>query len=165
MIPETERLIIDTIRESDKQDYFINVSHDKKVLETFICEYTETPEDLDFIYPGREDMFAVRLKETNRLIGVVLYFNEKVDSCEIGYALGSAYWGQGYATEAVGRFLEYLFTEKGMRTVSACFFAGNTASRRVMEKCGMKFSRFSEKEMTYLGKERDVIHYTITKKE
>nr|MCR5782651.1 hypothetical protein [Clostridia bacterium] len=89
MIPETERLIIDTIRESDKQDYFINISHDKKVLETFICEYTETPEDLDFIYPGREDMFAVRLKETNRLIGVVLYFNEKVDSCEIGYALGS----------------------------------------------------------------------------
>ena len=34
---ETERLILDSIRESDKEDYFINISHDKKVLETFIC--------------------------------------------------------------------------------------------------------------------------------
>ena len=38
MIPhmETERLILDSIRESDKEDYFINISHDKRVLETFI---------------------------------------------------------------------------------------------------------------------------------
>lgn len=34
---ETERLIIDQIKETDKEDYFINISHDKKVLETFIC--------------------------------------------------------------------------------------------------------------------------------
>jgi hypothetical protein len=27
---ETERLILDSIRESDKEDYFINISHDKK---------------------------------------------------------------------------------------------------------------------------------------
>ena len=39
---ETERLILDSTRESDKEDYFINVSHDKKVLETFICRYAET---------------------------------------------------------------------------------------------------------------------------
>ncbi len=28
---ETERLIIDSIRETDKEDYFTNISHDKKV--------------------------------------------------------------------------------------------------------------------------------------
>ena len=33
---ETERLIIDPIRESDKADYFHHISHDKRVLETFI---------------------------------------------------------------------------------------------------------------------------------
>ena len=33
---ETERLLIDPIRESDKADYFRNISNDKKVLETFI---------------------------------------------------------------------------------------------------------------------------------
>ena len=162
---ETERLIIDPIRAADKEDYFINISHDKKVLETFICRYADTLEDFDFSsYPGRQDLFAIRLKETGRLIGIILYFDEKEDSCEIGYGIGSGFWNQGYATEAVGRVLEYLFREKGMHTVYASFFTGNDTSRRVMEKCGMTFDRFSEKELTYLGIERDLTYYAIHRK-
>ena len=75
---ETERLIIDPIREADKEEYFINISHDKRVLETFICRYAEALEDFDFSsYPGRQDLFAIRLKETGRLIGIILHFDEK----------------------------------------------------------------------------------------
>ena len=160
---ESERLIIDRIRTSDKEDYFNCISHDKKVLETFICRYAETLEDFDFSkYLGREDLFAVRLKASGRLIGIILYFNAEDGSCEIGYGLGSACWGRGYGTEAVRRFLEYLLREKGFRTVRACFFVGNEASRRVMEKCGMCFSRLAEKEISYLGRERDVIYYEIS---
>ena len=44
---ETERLIIDRVRETDKADYFRNISHDKKVLETFVCRYAETEDELD----------------------------------------------------------------------------------------------------------------------
>ena len=162
---ETERLIIDPIRAADKEDYFINISHDKKVLETFICRYADTLEDFDFSsYPGRQELFAIRLKETGRLIGIILYFDEKEDSCEIGYGIGSAFWNQGYATEAVRRFLEYLFREKGMQTVYASFFTGNDASRRVMEKSGMTFDHFSEKELTYLDVERDLTYYAIHRK-
>ena len=162
---ETERLIIDPIRAADKEDYFINISHDKKVLENFICRYADTLEDFDFSsYPGRQELFAIRLKETGRLIGIILYFDEKEDSCEIGYGIGSAFWNQGYATEAVGRFLEYLFREKGMQTVYASFFTGNDASRRVMEKSGMTFDHFSEKELTYLDVERDLTYYAIHRK-
>jgi RimJ/RimL family protein N-acetyltransferase len=162
---ETERLIIDPVREDDKEDYFLSISHDRKVLETFICRYAETMEEFDFSsYPGREDLFAIRLKETGRLIGIILYFDEKEDSCEIGYGIGSGFWNQGYATEAASRFLEYLFREKGMRTVYASFFTGNDASRRVMEKCGMTFDHFSEKELTYLDVERDLTYYAIHRK-
>ena len=162
---ETERLIIDQIKETDKEDYFINISHDKKVLETFICRYADSLEEFDFSsYPGRQDLFAIRLKETGRLIGIILYFDEKEDSCEIGYGIGSGFWNQGYATEAASRFLEYLFREKGMRTVYASFFTGNDASRRVMEKCGMTFDHFSEKELTYLDVERDLTYCAIHRK-
>ncbi|MCR4671616.1 MAG: GNAT family N-acetyltransferase [Lachnospiraceae bacterium] len=162
---ETERLIIDPIRGTDKEDYFINISHDKQVLETFICRYADSLEEFDFsTYPGRQDLFAIRLKETGRLIGIILYFDEKEDSCEIGYGIGSAFWNQGYATEAVRRFLEYLFREKGMHTVYASFFTGNDASRRVMEKCGMTYDHFSEKELTYLDAPRDLTYYAIHRK-
>ncbi len=163
---ETERLILDPIRETDKEDYFINISHDKKVLETFICRYAETMEAFDFsTYPGRQDLFAIRLKETGRLIGIINSFDETADSCEIGYGIGSGYWNRGYATEAVHRFLEFLFREKGLKTVYASFFTGNDASRRVMEKCGMSYDHFSEKELSYLGVERDLIYYSVTRDE
>ena len=159
---ETERLILDPIRESDKLDYFTNISHDRKVLETFVCRYAETPEALDITpYLTNRSMFAIRLKATGRLIGIILSFDETEGSCEIGYGIGSSHWGRGYATEAVKQFLSYCFCDRGFQTVSASFFPGNDASRRVMEKCGMTFSRYSEKELTYLGAERDLIYYAV----
>ena len=38
---------------------------------------------------------------------------------------------------------------------------GNNASRRVMEKCGMTYDHFSEKELTYLDVPRDLTYYRI----
>ena len=160
----TKRLVIDPIKASDKEDYFFNISHDRRVLETFICRYADTPDELDISpYITDERMFAIRLRETGKLIGIILYFDEAGDTCEIGYGLGSSYWGRGYATEAVGRFLEFLFSEKGFSTVYGSFFVENLASKRVMEKCGMTFDHVSEKELEYLGKERDLIYYVINR--
>ena len=165
---ETERLILDSIRESDKEDYFINISHDKSVLATFICRYAESLEDFDYssllsAYRDSDRMLAIRLKKTGRLIGILIRCDETADSCEIGYGIGSAYWNKGYATEAVKRFLDCLLNEKGFQTVYASFFTGNDASRRVMEKCGMRYCRFSEKELSYLGVERDLTYYSISR--
>ena len=166
---QTERLIIDAVRESDKEDYFNNISHDRRVLETFICRYEETLEGFDFEsflerYREVNRLFAIRLKETGRLIGILIYFDEKDGACEIGYGLGSPHWGRGYATEAVSRFLSYLFDDAGFDTVYASFFPGNDASRRVMEKCGMSYHHTSPKELTYLGQERVLIYYCAEKK-
>ncbi|MBR5896169.1 MAG: hypothetical protein IKZ39_00960, partial [Lachnospiraceae bacterium] len=75
---ETDRLIIDEIRATDKEAYFNNISHDKKVLETFICTYADSLEEFDFNkYLGREDLFAIRLKDSEELIGIILYFDEE----------------------------------------------------------------------------------------
>ncbi len=159
---ETERLILDRVREADREDYFHCISHDRQVLETFICRYAETLEDFDFsFYLDREDLFAIRRKDTGRLIGILVCFDEAEGACEIGYGIGSAHWNCGYGTEAVRRFLRYLFEERGLRTVYASCFPGNDASRRIMEKCGMRFDRVSERELTYLGAERDLIYYVI----
>jgi len=161
---ETERLIIDSIKETDKEDYFKNISHDKEVLKTFICNYVESYDEFDFSsYLGKDYLFAIRLKETKMLIGIISCFDEKEGSCEIGYGLGSDYWNKGYATEALRAFIDYCFNEKGFNTIYASFFCGNDASKRVMEKCGMKYSHFSPKELTYLDVERDLVYYSITK--
>ena len=109
---ETDRLVIDTLAETDKADYYHNISHDRKVLETFICRYAETPETFDFSpYPANKNIFAIRLKETGRLIGIAVVCDETEDSCEIGYGIGSEYWNHGYATEAVRGFIDFLFDD------------------------------------------------------
>ena len=41
------------------------------------------------------------------------------------------------------------------------YFTGNDASRRVMEKCGMQYLRFSPQEFEYLGEPRDLTYYAI----
>ena len=105
---ETERLIIDRLKETDKDDYFLNISHDRNVLKTFMCVYCETPDELDFTsYPERKNIFAIRLKETGRLIGIILYHDEGDGSCEIGYGIGSSHWNRGYTTEAAKEFIKY----------------------------------------------------------
>jgi ribosomal-protein-alanine N-acetyltransferase len=164
---ETERLIIDALRPEDREDYFRCISHDRKVLETFVCRYAEDPETFDFApYLENRGIFAIRLKETGGLIGIMVVCDETEDSCEIGYGIGSEYWNRGYATEAVKGFLEdWCFREKGLKTVYASYFTGNDASRRVMEKCGMTFSRFSPGEMEYLGKTRDLTYYAVSRQQ
>ncbi len=47
---QTERLIIDSIKAKDKENYFINISHDKKVLQTLICQYAERLNSLTFLH-------------------------------------------------------------------------------------------------------------------
>ena len=93
---ETERLVMDSLKESDKEDYFFNVSHDKKVLETFMCPYVETLDDFDFDailsrYRDSDRLMPIRLKSTMRLIGLLVYFEETETSCEIGYCRGSRF--------------------------------------------------------------------------
>lgn len=163
---ETERLIIDDIRPEDKECYFINISNDKEVLKTFICQYQEDLETFDFSkYLGRTDLFAIREKFSKKLIGIFVECDVDKDkkSLEIGYGLGSGHWGKGYMTEAVNAMLSYYFEQTDFRTVYASFFPGNTASERVMQKCGMTFSHINEKELTYLGDEKDLIYYKIEK--
>ena len=71
------------------------------------------------------------------LIGLVDDCGAEGDTIEIGYALHPNWQGCGYATEAVRAVLADL-REMGFKRVTAGYFAENTASLRVMEKCGMQ---------------------------
>jgi RimJ/RimL family protein N-acetyltransferase len=57
---------------------------------------------------------------------------------EIGWVLHPDQVGHGYATEAVEAVLQICFEQLRLRRVVAGCFAGNTASRRLMERVGMR---------------------------
>lgn len=57
---------------------------------------------------------------------------------EIGWAFDPEHHGKGYATEAVAALLRIAFEGLGLRRVTAECFAANDASRRLMERVGMR---------------------------
>lgn len=55
---------------------------------------------------------------------------------EIGYGLLPAFWGHGYATEAVTAAVLWAAAQPGVRRIEAETDADNAASKRVLEKAG-----------------------------
>jgi 8-oxo-dGTP diphosphatase len=96
----------------------------------------------------RDYAFALLRKADDAFIGICGVHPER--GFEIGYWLGKPYWGRGYATEAVGRLLEFAFGELGAENIVACWFHDNPASGRVLEKLG--FLPRGEEERTCLSR-------------
>lgn len=65
---------------------------------------------------------------------------------EIGYWIGREYWGNGIATSALKLFLQIV----PLRPLSAYVSKHNPASRRVLEKCGFRFSGEDEQGTFFL---------------
>ena len=63
------------------------------------------------------------------------------DEITLGYRLRQAVWGHGYTTEGVRALIRKGFTELGAQRVVATTYQGNLASRRVMEKTGLRLVR------------------------
>ena len=59
---------------------------------------------------------------------------------ELGYWLGVAYWGRGFATEAVRALIDHAFGELEHDTLISGARVNNPASRRVLEKCGFQWT-------------------------
>ena len=58
---------------------------------------------------------------------------------ELGYWLGTHYWGQGYATEAARAVIDHAFAALGCEELQSGARISNPASRRVLEKCGFQW--------------------------
>jgi len=89
------------------------------------------------------------------------------DDVELGYRLRAAAWGRGYATEVSRALIERAFRDFGAVRVSAATMAVNTASRRVMEKAGLRYVRTFHQEWPDRidGDEHGDVEYAITRAE
>ncbi|WP_243370126.1 GNAT family N-acetyltransferase [Microvirga solisilvae] len=62
------------------------------------------------------------------------------DELELGYSLKRDFWGQGYATEVAGALLQWIYRTTSRDHVIGFAVADHKASRRVLEKVGMKLT-------------------------
>ncbi|GAA2886763.1 GNAT family N-acetyltransferase [Streptosporangium fragile] len=89
------------------------------------------------------------------------------EGVELGYRLRRAAWGKGYATEGSRALIRKGFTELGVERVYAETMTVNTASRRVMEKAGLRYVRTFHDDWPELipGAEHGEVEYALTKTE
>ena len=81
-------------------------------------------------------------KETGEIIGTAgLQPLEDTGEIEVGYSIIKKFWGLGIGTEAARGWLEYGFNIMGLERIVAVAVVENTASRRIIEKLGMRFEK------------------------
>ncbi len=89
--------------------------------------------------------WAVVAKSTREVIGYCgLFVYPDIagkTEIEIGYRLGRACWGHGYATEAAAAVRDYSFNVLSLARLVALIDPHNKPSRRVAEKLGMRDER------------------------
>ena len=131
-----------------------------EMLEHWLADYER--------WPGY-GFFAAVEKASGEFIG---WFHlrpegDAADVPELGYRLRHASWGQGYATEGSRALVEHAFAELGATRVTAFALAIHTASRRVMEKAGLRFVRLFHGDWPFKipGDEHGDVEYAITREE
>ncbi len=111
--------------------------------------------------------FAIALRPGGQLIGDCAASPRAGDprQCEIGFTIAPRYQGHGYATEAAGLLVDYLFTARGKHRVTACCDARNAPSAAVLERLGMRREGHLRQSTWAKGEWTDDLLYAVLHEE
>jgi RimJ/RimL family protein N-acetyltransferase len=180
VVLETERLLLRTFTDADVDD-LLELDSDPAVTR-FITNGEPTPRAtvIDEILPAFLGYYASSTgygfwaaieRDGGAFIG---WFHlrpppehGRPDEPELGYRLRRASWGKGYATEGSRALVDRAFADLGASRVFAETMVVNTASRRVMEKAGLRMVRtfHADWPVRIPGDELGDVEYAITRDE
>ena len=147
---ETKRLLLRSFTSADKEEFY-KILQDEKIYRTLPEDHMyneqEVSEIIDWFvatYNKNEKEhiikipLAIVLKRTNEIIGDIgigqLSFDET--ETEVFYFINSRYWNNGYVSEAMNAFMEYIKNTNMVNKLVAAVVPGNTASQRILLKNG-----------------------------
>ena len=138
IVAETERLILRRYKKEDLQDLFECLS-DKDVVEHEpykTMTFDEAKGNLEWRI-GTEEMIAVELKSSHKMIGNVYLGKRDFEALEIGYVFNRNYWGNGYAAESCKALIQRAFSN-GIHRIYAECDPRNKNSWKLLEALGFR---------------------------
>ena len=165
---ETERLLLRkyALEDADEQ---LRILSDPEFLRRIGPHFPRPTRDKVLIGLGRIDehwkqlgygQWALELKGEGRIVGHCgLRRLVETDEVELFYGADPAYWGRGLVTEAARAALRYGFGRMGFARVMAVTDKDNEWSRRVMERCGLRY----ERDAVYF--DLPVVYYAINRED
>ncbi len=171
---ETERLIIRRWKIDDLNDFYEYVKEPVVMLRANLMPYPNRSEALQLLnlYIQSDEFWAIALKSTGQVLGQLkIYpdnnrgkYSQRNTAKFINYALAEKHWGNGYMTEALKAAVEFAFTEMNTEILTAFHFPENTASRRVLEKCGFRYETTLENGILGVDNEyHTAVYHSIMK--
>ncbi|HMQ78430.1 MAG TPA: GNAT family protein [Ignavibacteria bacterium] len=173
-ILETHRLRLRKLSMRDAGDVFAYASV-PEVAEHVTWEYHRNISDsmhyLRFITQQYQDgipsPWGIIHKELGKLIGTIGYHVWSLPNGfgEVGYALSKDFWNKGYTTEAFEEVIRFGFERLRLNRVEATCKLANTASERVMLKCGLSYEGILRKRLFAKSEYHDLKLYSLLRKE
>ena len=143
---QTKSLTLSPCSLSDRAD-FIHLELDPEVM-LFLngghaVDHAQNYPDATFLMPrGTEtDVWTARRKINGAFVGWFCLSPEGEGVAELGYRLRRMDWGHGLASEGASALVNWGFRSGRYDKVVACTMAVNHASRRVLEKTGLNYTR------------------------
>jgi RimJ/RimL family protein N-acetyltransferase len=148
----TDRLVLRRFTEADV-DNLVGLDSDPRVMRLLTggkatpradIEDRVLPAILRFYPLGPAGCWAAENRETGVFLGWMSLKpadDGDAEEVELGYRLRAETWGRGYATEGSRALVRAAFEELGVGRVWAQTMAVNTASRRVLDKAGLRYLR------------------------
>ena len=167
---KTSRLTLSPCRPGDRAD-FIALERDPEVMRFLNgghpVDRAHADPNATFLMPeGTEpDVWTARRAPGGAFVGWFCLWPESGTLAELGYRLRRAEWGQGLASEGAAALIDWGFSTAGYETIVATTMAVNGASRRVMEKLGLRHTRTDHAEWPdpIPGCEHGEVWYEITR--
>ena len=143
---ETPRLVLRRLLLSDSEMMFRNWTSDENVTRFLRWDAHKTLEQTRIMIRQWLDGYQ---KDSTYYWGIYLKDGEMIGSIgvtvlsewdlrgELGYKIGSRWWNQGYASEAAGAVIDYMYRNTDMQRIEAYCSVNNPASAKVLEKIGM----------------------------
>ena len=169
MILETSRLILRPWKEADAEDLYelAKSPHIGPAAGWPVHTSVENSKQIIRDVLSAEHTFAVTVRNRDNAVGSAgLMIGGKSNlgirdgEAEIGYWIGEPYWGRGYIPEAVCELMRYAFDELNISAVWCGYFDGNEKSKRVNEKCGLRFHHTERDSFWPLINESKTQHIT-----
>jgi RimJ/RimL family protein N-acetyltransferase len=110
---------------------------------------------------SRETVFLVENNHTP--IGMAGIDWRQPDAPELGYWLGTDYWGQGFATEAARAVIDFTFEEFDIEHLISGARVANPSSRNILEKCGFQWSGVELHRFEALGSSTPVDCFRLSR--
>ncbi len=118
---------------------------------------------------GLHAAWSVVSRAEDRVMGMANYHDSDERNCRlgIGFALAPAYWGRGYAREAVSALLGHCFGALGAHRVEALVAPENAASLRLVNRLGFRCEGGPLRDRLHVGDRgwMNVMIYSLLKAE